>query len=202
MKRSIARLIVLSIIVTPAICLGAVSAGPSVFLSNVDANHPIYYETVGNPAAGPDFFVEILGGPDAQHLGPVTVWNRDASVFNIGTGVAGPGFFDGAIGIVPGFPGIGPVQATFQVLAWKGASTFESSSQRVSSATWTQMTAFTDSPPGMPVGLPLEFPANLVIPAIPEPPTLVLLLLGSAGVLASRWRREIEKPLKPIGGEA
>ncbi len=160
--------------------------GAAISLNNRDANHPIYYQTAGNPAAGPDFYVEILGGTDANSLRPiVSISGGYPTVFTIGTGGNPPGFFDMGFGIVPGV-GFSAV-ATFQVLAWTGAPNFDTASQRIASGLWTQATG-ASLPPGIPNPAALEFPANLVIPAIPEPSTVALCLFGFAGLFATRWR--------------
>ena len=184
------QIIVITLTAGSAICLGAENAGPSVFLSNIDANHPIYYQTVGSLAAGPGFYVEIFGGPDADHLLPVGIRVTGLTTFSIGTGVNQPGFFDGGIGIIPEYSIAQPVMATFQVFAWKDAPSYDAASQRVASLTWSQMTAYSEAPPGgIPHGVPLEFPANLVIRAVPEPSTLAMALVGLLGVLVCRASR-------------
>ncbi len=63
------------------VCRGQPNRGPSVQLDNYTINRPIYYEAVGNPAAGPDFYVEILGGPDANHLQPIARAPTDTVTF-------------------------------------------------------------------------------------------------------------------------
>ncbi len=151
----------------------------------------IYYGTTGNPAAGADFYVEILGGLDGNNLEPVTdLTGVHNSIFNIGAGENPPGFFDGGVGIVLGVPE--RTAATLQVLAWTGAPTFDAASQGVASALFTQLTGSFD-PVQLPVPTVLEFPANLVIPAIPEPSVVVLIVMGLVGLTSSRWERRLLK---------
>ncbi len=75
-----------------ASCFGAES-GPSVILDNYldgyGPNRPIYYQTVGNLAAGPDFYVQVLGGPDAAHLQPIPAASTQQITFPLGTGLDG-----------------------------------------------------------------------------------------------------------------
>ncbi len=161
------------------------ASGAAIFLNNTDANHLSYYGTTGNPAAGADFYVKILGGPDASNLHPVTTVGVGLpAIFSSGTGPNGP-VFDAGFGIVPGIDS--NAVGTFQVLAWKGAPTFDSASQRMASAVFTQATG-ASFPPDLPAPAMLDFPANLVIPAVPEPSTMALCLLGFAGLFATRWR--------------
>ena len=169
-------------------CFGAapLTTGAAVTLENDSANHPIYYQTLGNPAAGPGFYVQILGGPDSNSLQPIARLAETQSIFTIGTGDNPPGFFGVSVGIVPGV--IERATASFQVLAWTGAASFETASQRVASGIFTQETGSSD-PPSPPAPTLLQFPANLVIPAVPEPSVWVLCLVGLAGLYAGRWRR-------------
>ena len=119
-------------------CYGAtpLDIGAAVNLDNYAANHAIYYQTLGNPAAGPDFYVQILGGPDANSLQPIARLAQTQSIFTIGTGDNPPGFFGDSVGIVPGV--VPRATAVFQVHAWRGALTFDMATERVASALFTQ----------------------------------------------------------------
>ncbi len=179
------------------VCVGAAppTEGAAVKLSNLDSGHPVFYQNVGNPAAGADVFVEILGGPDANSLEPIASRGAGApTIFNIGTGMQQPGFFDAGYGIVPGVADNAP--ATFQVLIWKDAASFETATERIASGLLTQNTGFAH-PPGLPQPAPLEFPASLVIPAIPEPSVVVLSLIGLLVITSSIWQKWSGSPGRP-----
>ena len=167
----------------PLACLAqGPTIGAAILLNNHDSDHPIFYGTIGNPAAGGDFYVQILGGPDADHLQPVASHLGSPNIFHIGMTidglVDGPGFFDYGMGIVPGV--IPSANATFEVYAWKGAPTFETASQRVMSGLFTQKTG-ESVPLDPPSPAVFEFPAGLVIPAVPEPSVVTLVVLGALG---------------------
>jgi hypothetical protein len=168
---------------------GVAQPASAILLNNADSDHPIFYLTVGSPASGPNFYVEMLAGPDANHLQPITdVSSGTQSVFNLGTAPNLPGFFDGGMGHIPGVPFRGV--ATFQVLAWTGAPTFDSASQRVASALFTQQTGYDDPGGGAPDPAKLlAFPADLVIPGVPEPSVVALGLLGGTVWLILGRRR-------------
>lgn len=45
--------------------------GAAILPNNHDSNHPIFCQTIDNPAAGGDFYEQIQGGLYANHLAPV-----------------------------------------------------------------------------------------------------------------------------------
>ncbi len=186
MTRILFTAMAVAIGVTRAFSAGPLYAGAAVTLNNYDVNHPIYYQSIGNAAAGSDFYVQILGGPDAASLQPIATLSLTQDIFTIGPDGLSAGFFDGGVGIVPGVTE--RTMGTFQVLAWKGAPAFDAASERVASSIFTQMTGSSD-PPATPAPTMLEFPGNLVIPAIPEPAVVVLIVMGRVGLTRSRWER-------------
>ncbi len=161
----------------------------AISLNNYDSGNPIYYSNVGTRAAGTEFYVQILGGADSNALAPLTSTGGtgNTSIFNIGTGIDPAGFFDGGIAIISG---VAPLaNASFQVRAWTGAPTFEEASQRVISAVFNQQTGILPPTLGAPAPAALNFPANLVIPAIPESSVVILILIGLGGLVSGRWQK-------------
>ncbi len=184
MKRILSVLAALALISGSATCFGAAA----ISLNNYDANAPVYVGTSGTlPTAGQTVYVEILGGPDANSLQPVTSTGAgNPSVFALGT----DGSFDAGIGIVPGVAD--NATASFVVHAWLGSNTpggWASASQSAVSSVFTQATG-NSTPPNLPAPATFNFPTGLVVgsgtPVIPEPTTIALALFGAAGLLFFR----------------
>jgi hypothetical protein len=125
-------------------------------------------------------FVEVLAGPTGGAL----------TVIASGT-LAEAGYFDLSPAVIPGVAGGG--SADFQVQAWQGGATFATATVAGTSAKWTQgsLGSFDDSvsPPPVKTGPELNMPAfaiSTVGPAVPEPSTIALGMLGAAALLIRR----------------
>lgn len=163
--------------------------GSLVVLNNRDQDypggHPVYYLTPGNPASGPGFYVEILGGPIGGPLVPLAGnIPGHPTVFQLNDG-----FFEGGFGVVPGVPADG--YADFIVRAWHGAATFDAAPERVQSLLLTNVKVGNDGPPpGLPAPSLFPFPSGLVIVPIAEPAPVELAVFGCLLLVAvSRFQR-------------
>jgi len=179
MKKILSVLAALVIVGGSVTAFGATQAG--IKLNNYDSNNgngsPIFYLTSGT-LAGPGCFVQVLGGADANSMTPVTVGTT--SVFEL----TSDGSFDAGIGIVSGVTA--GASASFQVLTWKGGSSYAAALESAKSDVFTGVTGTIADPPAAPQPATFAFPAGLVIQPIPEPTTLALGLIGAAGLLFFR----------------
>jgi len=170
-------------------CFAAAEA--TVPLNNFDANNAIMYMATPTSTSVPapltlNINVELLGGPSATQLQPVTPTGGGSAVIPIAASQV-PGFFDGGVGVVPGVAG--GATATFQLLAFVGTDPTVASA--VKSATWTQATGSWDPtvvpPPPPPTTPQLNVPAGITVgAAVPEPSTIALGLLGLGALLIRR----------------
>jgi len=171
---------------TAAECMAAAV----VNLNNYDSNIPVMYQASAGAAivTAPDtgVYVQLLGGAVGGALAPVTI---GATTDSIITGFDGGGFFDKGSGVIPGLAD--KAQADFQLLAWSGATTFAAAPLTFTSEKWTQATGASNpaaQPPQPADNVALNIPTSgiLVGPAIPEPSTIALGLLGAAALLIRR----------------
>lgn len=165
----------------------------TVFLNNYDSGMGIFLGNLTTSAPVGTYF-EVLGGPSAGSLTPITSTTTGAAgpIFQLAAGDVGtlaPGSaFDKGYGAVTGVASSGT--AFLQVLAWTGAPTYGAAPQRVS-IIWSQAIGTADNPgppilPGAPKAL--NIPGAVVVP-VPEPSTIALAGLGLAGLLALRRRK-------------
>ena len=156
---------------TGSLLLLAVQAqgGGSISLNNYDSGFGLWLIQKGatNPAPA-GTIVEVLGGPDANHLAPVTntsgayyytVSSGDLNALGSGTG----SFFDYSFGPVAGVVANGT--AFLQVVAWYGTASG-------ASAVWSQPAGSEAVPSGEPP--PIPTPAVLRLPG-------PVYLFGSGG---------------------
>jgi len=185
MNKTIAVLASLAVMGSAAQCMAAAV----VNLNNYDVNIPIMYQSavgaaiVTAPAAGT--YVQLLGGAAGGAQAPVTINSTTDSIIN---GIEDGGFFDKGVGVIPGLAD--KAQADLTMRAWVGAATYDAATLK-GEVKWSQATggwATTSSPPGTPDSITLAIPASgiLIGPAIPEPSTIALGLLGAAALLIRR----------------
>jgi len=157
---------------------------PNVNLTTFDAAVTIF-DIGGGPLDGG--FAEVLAGPDAASLVPVS--NGSTTTFFVG-GLNGAGNFDGGSGPVTGVPDNST--AVFIVRAWKGASTFDAATIRGQSAQFSNSVG--SGGDGVPASAPnpaplLSMPSfTLSSTVVPEPTTMALGLFG-AGAFFMRRRK-------------
>ncbi len=153
----------------PLLLVVQAKGGGAVSLNNYDSGFGLWLVQNGttNPAPARTI-VELLGGPDAAHLAPVTntsgvcsytVSSGDLNALGPGTG----GFFDYSFGPVAGGGANGT--AFLRVVAWYGTASG-------ASAVWSQPAGSDAVPSGEPP--PLPTPASL---RLPRP----VYLFGSGG---------------------
>lgn len=190
---------------------GTLWGAATVLLNNYDSNNAIL--SWAFPAGGPvpvptdrNAFVQLLGGPSATQLLPVTVAGGTASVFPI---AIVPGFFDAGVGVVPGVAD--NAVATFRLVAWQGrgisgewkTSRFGSYST-AASRTWTQGTGSWNPgavPPFPASGPPLNNPA-LVIGDLDEMDIDNHRGPGSAAIVASAANGPLDRWTSRASGTA
>jgi len=171
------------------VSLSVLADKATVSLNNFDANVPIYYLKSGTLApTGQNIFVQVWGGPVGGTLNPLVDSAGAAITIAMGAGGSGAGWFDVGAGVVPGVAD--NAQATFQLVAWHGAS-LATADSTAKSPTWNQATGSWNSAavPPAPLGGPaLNIPGgtwNTIVP-VPEPSTILLSLLGAAALLIRR----------------
>jgi hypothetical protein len=163
-------------VVAPAVAESPIRA--TVSLNNYDANKAIYLQTDFRLAPVAGVYVELLGGPDAEHLSLVVAAGSGQSRFSLSE----PGYFDAGVGIIPG---VEPTEmATLQLRVWNGNYGVYSEATG-DSVTWRQATGYWNSqavPPLPATGPVLALPGELFVKDapyyIPEPGSLILLSLG------------------------
>jgi len=185
--KKLALLATITLMGVSATCFSQVA---TVNLNNFDSNNAIMYmATPNSPAvAAPlnlNINVELLGGPSATQLQPVTPSGGGSAVIPLS---AVAGFFDGGVGVVPGVTA--GATATFQLLAFVGTNPSAASGGGVS-ATWTEATGTWNNaavPPAPATGPVLNVPTGITVGAagIPEPSTIALGLLGLGALLIRR----------------
>jgi len=162
----------------------------TVTLNNYDSNIPVLFVGSGGGAGAPataanNVYVQLLGGPSATQLQPVTIAGLTTSVIAVGQGSDLAGFFDGGVGVVPGV--IAGAQASFVLTAFVGNNPAIATVSR--SAAWTQATGTWAGVPATPTGPTLAVPAGGVSVGgapVPEPSTIALGLLGLGALLIRR----------------
>jgi hypothetical protein len=188
MNKTLAVLASLAVMGSAADCMAAAV----VNLNNYDANVPIMYQATAGAAAvtAPNtVFVELMAGPVGGALVPTTIGSSTDTSF---TSLDGGGFFDKGVAVIPGVTG--GSQADFQLVAWDQGTSYDTASLKGSTVKWTQATGTWDpaaQPPATPPSVTLNIPASgLTIapvgPAIPEPSTIALGLLGAGALLIRR----------------
>lgn len=181
------KTVLLSAIAMIGISAQCLAQKATVLLNNYDANYAILYQFnwFAPREAAPlnrNVNVQILGGPSAQQLEPVTIAGTTTSLIPISLI---PGFFDAGVGVVPGVTA--GSTATFKLLVFlgsyhpPGANTF----------TWTQTTGSWDDtaiPPQPPTGPPLQIPPGVivVVDTVPEASTVALGLVGLGALFLYR----------------
>lgn len=163
----------------------------TVTLNNYDSNVQIMYVASAGTAAVPapltaNINVQLMGGPSATQLQPVTLAGTTTSLIPV-SGAAG--YFDGGVGVVPGVTA--GATATFELWAFVGNDPNAATAQLGKSAQWTQATGSWPGAPTPPTGPTLNIPASGVTvggagPAVPEPSTIALGLLGLGALLIRR----------------
>jgi hypothetical protein len=168
-------------------------AAAVVNLNNYDANIPLMYKAtasataVAAPTAGT--YVQLLGAAAGGSLVPCTL---NTTTDTIAQGIDDGGFFDKGVAVIPGLAD--KAQADLQLRAWVGAATFDAAPTSGTTTKWTQATGGWNTasvPPGTADSIALQIPATgLTIgpvgPAVPEPSTIALGLLGAAALLIRR----------------
>ena len=155
---------------------GSVAAvGQGVFYFNTrhpdGGNYIQFFLLNGQPATGPDLFVQVFAGPDAQHLTELT-----------------PLLALDQTGSFAGFPS--PVAQGYSVpnmLVGQTATVAYEAIQQVGSTTVPLMgLAVADSPVTLSgaVGYPNEVVLGYHTYFLPEPSTWTILLLGMAGLVS------------------
>ncbi len=146
-------------LVAPLALTTQAKADGTVSLNNYDSGYGIWLVQSGatNPAPA-GTMVQVLGGPDANHLSAVTntagvdgstISSGDINALGSGTG----SFFDFGFGPVSGVTATS--NAVLQVVAWYGTAIG-------ASALWTQATGSDPAPSGSPP--PIPTPAILNLP--------------------------------------
>jgi len=168
-------------------------AAAVVNLNNYDANIPLMYKDTASsaavtaPTAGT--YVQLMGAAVGGTLAPATI---GSSTESIAQGLDDGGFFDKGVAVIPGLAD--KAQADLQLRAWTGGATFDTATHNGQTDKWTQTTGGWNTaaqPPGTPDSIALNIPASgLTIapvgPAVPEPSTIALGLLGAAALLIRR----------------
>jgi hypothetical protein len=184
--KKLAILAALTLMSLSATCLAQKA---TVALNNFDSNMPILIG--GNPAKNADnVYVQLLGGTAGSVPTTPVVSTTGQTVFQVDLNAA-PGFFDAGIGVVPGLAA--NAQGSFILQAWQGTAgnpgSFGGAANR-GSVSWSQATgSWSDNlvPPPPPSGASLNIPSSITVgPAVPEPSTLALGLLGAAALLIRR----------------
>jgi MYXO-CTERM domain-containing protein len=163
----------------------------TVRLNNIDSNIPIMYMaspvSIAQPAPQ-TVSVQLLGGPSASQLQPVTIAGSTVSVIPISST---PGFFDGGVGVVPGVTA--GATATFELIVFLGTVPYFSPT---ATAMWTQATGSWDdtvTPAQSATGPTLQIPGGIpngtpIVVVLPEPSTIALGLLGLGALFVHRRR--------------
>ena len=171
-----------------------VRAQGTVYVNNYDSGVGLFQ---GNLTTGAPMgtFVQILSGPDASSLTPLTPAGLSSSIMTITDSSAAGGFFDqgyGASSIAAAGSG------WLQLIAWNGAATYAQAQALPgafvgSSAPWQQLVGTAiPAPPNLPTPVALAIPGTsvlLTVVAVPEPSTIVLAGLGLASMLMLRRRK-------------
>ncbi len=168
----------------------------TVFCNNYDSGYGVFLVQNGvtNPAPA-GTMVQVLGGPDADHLFAVTntpgddgytILAGDINALGSGTG----SFFDYAFGPVAGVAATS--NAVLQVVAWYGTAVGDS-------ALWTQATGSDPAPSGSPPPIPTPTILNLPGPVyIFDSGSDARLLPGLTGI--AQTGAGGQGPLGPTGG--
>src|SRR5437879_2187110 len=137
----------------------------TLLLNNYDSAKGVWLIQNGatNPAPA-GTMVQVLGGPDTNHLAPVTntvgvslytIAAGDTNALGAGTG----SFFDYGFGNVTGTTTNGT--GMLQVLAWYGAATYAQATTRGATVAWSQTLGGRPPLPGLPTPRVLAMPAKL-----------------------------------------
>jgi len=181
-----------TLIVAASLITGSAFGQGSVLLNNYDSGKGVFLGTAAAPAGT---FVEVLGGPAQTSLTPVataasvnkyTITAADLNANGPNTG----SFFDYGTGFTTGvaaWSGTGAAPTGFfQVRAWSGAATYDLALTRGSSSIFSNPVGTNPAAPGIPVGMALQIPGNIVMTVVPEPSVIVLGVLGVAALLFRR----------------
>jgi len=189
MNKTIAVLASLAVMGSAADCMAAAV----VNLNNYDANIPIMYKATAGATAvtAPDAgtYVQLMGAGVGGTLVPCTL---NSGTDTSAQGLDGGGLFDKGYAVIPGLTD--KAQADLQLRAWVGATTYDAATLSGQTTKWTQVTGGWNStavPPGTADSIALQIPTTgLTIgpvgPAVPEPSTIALGLLGAAALLIRR----------------
>jgi len=175
MKKSLAVVAGLALMGAAVQSFAAVSA--VVLADNYGSNAQAIKDA--NGLAPATAYVEVWAGPTGGTLSMIASGN-----------LAEAGYFDLGAQVIPGVAGGGA--ADFQVKAWEGATTFAAATL-TGTASWNQgsLGSFDDSisPPPVKQGPELAMTALTIggsAPAVPEPTTIALGVLGAAALLIRR----------------
>ncbi len=179
-----------------------VVAVPPVYSATIDLGLPdtnalIFYQVAEARASGSRFSVELLGGPVGGTLKPVAVANGAQAQFPL----AGPGYFNAGVGVLPGVAA--GQEAQFQLRVWKNAPVYAVAEERGQTPAWTQATGIWQTnavPAAAPVGVALRLPGAVIVKALDQVATVDLtnlgtgmaILMGSAGQMASGSTVQVE----------
>ena len=179
-----------------------VVAVPPVYSATIDLGLPdtnalIFYQVAEARASGTGFSVELLGGPVGGTLQPVAVANGAQAQFPM----AGPGYFNAGVGVLPGVAA--GQEAQFQLRVWKNAPVYAVAEERGQTPVWTQATGIWQTnavPAAAPVGVALRLPGAVIVKALDQVATVDLtnlgtgmaILMGSTGQMASGSAVQVE----------
>lgn len=179
-----------------------VVAVPPVYSATIDLGLPdtnalIFYQVAEARASGTGFSVELLGGPVGGTLQPVAVANGAQAQFPL----AGPGYFNAGVGVLPGVAA--GQEAQFQLRVWKNAPVYAVAEERGQTPVWTQATGIWQTnavPAAAPVGVALRLPGAVIVKALDQVATVDLtnlgtgmaILMGSTGQMASGSAVQVE----------
>lgn len=151
---------------------------------------PIYYIAPGTRAPS-EVYVEVLASvPGANNFISIDVMSETEQTvrfLDLGRGLgSGYYFFDGAVNAM-GIPPVPGAYADFVVRTWTGATSYDTATLRAESSIITQNTMVWNGPPELPPENLLAFSQSMTMGVmIPEPATMVMLVVGGAALFLRR----------------